>query len=918
MRKKYYLDKGFKFHFGDVELLTQTQHSNIYSFTKTGGISGPPKSDFDTSGWETVDLPHDFCVKQDFDPENSFANCGYRKRGIGWYQKKFTLDLQNENKQILFDFDGIMGESTIYFNGSVVKRNFSGYNSFYVDVTDRAYFGEKVNTLAIRVDAKKPEGWWYEGAGLYRHAYLTIKEKVHIDKWGVWVNPQKIDDEWITKIETTLENVSYKSQEVTLKSIIIDKNGNKISNISTNIVCDKKTVVNQEISIENPNIWSLENTNLYKIISELYIGNELIDHETTAYGYRTIRFCADTGFYLNEKPMKLKGTCNHQDHGGIGVAVHNSINKWRIEQLLEMGSNAYRCAHNNPTPEILDYCDELGMLVMDENRNFETRDEAIEQVTSMVKRDRNHPCVIIYSIFNEEPLQGSKEGQNIAKRLISTIKELDDTRPIVGAMNGGVLEDDGCSPVLDVIGINYQLDIFDETHKKFPNTPIVSSETASAYSNRGIYKSCPKKQVFNSYDEEKASWGDTVRKSWKVVNESPFIMGIFSWTGFDYLGEPSPYVWPAVSTFFGIMDTCGFKKDVYYLYQAFWNNKPILHILPHWNFSDGETIKVMTHTNCDEVELFLNEKSLGKKSVSIYEQTQWSVPFENGVLSAKGYNKGILTATFSVETTGSAYAVEIEPMRCYIYDDTLDAILVNFFVVDKMGRFVPTADNKIKLEGNCKILAVANGDPNSNEPFYATERSLYNGRCQATIKSIPGQKSLTLKASSEGLQEKTIIIEVRENKEVEYIENINIALVTGWLMSDIFEEKPDPNIVIDESDMNTLEPVAFENGAQMKFTDKQGKYALYRGKFETNAQYPSQKLHFSKIAGEVWVYINDKLVHHQCYMGDNQNECLKNNCESMNIDISNIEKGNNEITVITKSLDSLAGIIGIVTIIMDE
>lgn len=906
-REIFCMDKDWKFHLGDIGINPGNTHGEVYGSCKAGGATGPAMSDWNDSEWETVDAPHDWVTRLDFD-ENARANHGYKHRGIGWYRKCFRLDKEDMGKQILLEFDGISTHSTIYFNGSVALRNFSGYNSFYIDVTDRCLFGESPNTIAIRIDAEAFEGWWYEGAGIYRHTYLTKKSALHIAKWGIWVNPQKTKNEcWDTEIETTIENTFYDNKTFTLVSYIKDSNGIEIGRTQGEGIClgSEKTIVKQSINIENPLLWDIEAPNLYTLVSEVYIDGKRVDNDTTSFGYRTIKICPDTGFYLNDKHVKLLGTCNHQDHAGVGVALPDSIHEYRIRRLKEMGGNAYRCAHNMPAKELLEACDKLGMLVMDENRNFETSNDAVGQVENMVLRDRNHPSIIMYSIFNEEPLQGTPQGRAMARRLMHIIKRLDNTRPILGALNGGVMEEDGTANAMDICGINYQLGTFDEFHEKYPKQPIVASESASAFSTRGVYETDLEKHVFDSYDAHKAPWGATVRENWKAVNTRDFVMGTFIWTGFDYMGEPSPFVWPSVSTAFGIMDTCGFAKDAFYLYKAFWTKEPMMHILPHWNHkgSEGKSITVMAHTNCEEAELFLNGKSLGKKTVQLYEQVQWDVPYESGTLLMKGFINGEAVTQAAVETTSDAVSLKIEPDRAFLFGDGLDAIPVNVSAVDEKGRFVPIADNMVTftVKGTGKLLGVGNGDPNSHEAYVSDKRSLFNGRCQAIIQSIEGEGEIIIIAEADGLNKAELRIPVEKKSPPIYVEGISMQFLSNWRMTnDLFMQKPDPNMEILDSDMNTWEPVAIGNGTQSKFDDKNGFYALYRTKFIISEKNKSKKhsLNFNGVLGNAQIYVNgQKLAEKVC-----------GNIERVKVDLPANSFGEQTVTVILQCINNTAGI----------
>lgn len=911
------LDKGWSFHLGDIRPKIGVDHGSIYNTSKAGSAKGVPQSDFDARSWEVVDLPHDWSIKREFDKDGS-PSWGYKPKGKAWYRKSFALDSDYEGKQITIDFDGIEKNAVVYFNGSILKRSFTGYVPFSVDITDRAILGDEPNTLAVFVDADEWEGWWYEGAGIYRHAWLNVKNKVNIDKYGVFVNPKKLSDEnWNIEIETVINNGYYKNEVVSLVTKIYELDSElrtigdavAIGNTEMTVYEYSKREFLQNITVKEPRLWDVDNPNLYKAESLIYINGEQVDECETVFGFRTIKFDADKGFFLNGKPLKLLGTCNHQDHGGIGVAVPDSINEYRIKRLKEMGSNAYRCSHGMPSSELLDVCDRLGMLVMDENRIFETSEENLENLRTMVRRDRNHPSVIMYSICNEEFLQSALEGRKMTERMRTEIRKLDSSRYVTGAMHGGILESDGAGSAFDVCGVNYQPQSYDAFHEKYPDIPIVASETTSAFSVRGCYKNDDEAHMIASYDEDASDWGNTIRETWEYILDRDFVSGAFMWTGFDYLGEPTPYEWPSVSSFFGMMDTCGFPKDAYYLSKAIFSDKPVCYVAPHWNWKgkEGTIIKVMSMTNCKEAELFVNGKSKGKKSIDKLKQAVWNVPFERGELKLVGYNGTKVAAVDIKNTSEEASGLLIKPYRTYMYNDGSDAIPVNIYAVDKNGEFVPDADFEIEFsaEGGT-ILGMANGNPNCHEKFTSNKRSLFNGCCQAIVRLNEGAKSLTLKASTDIMNFDCDDITVLERESYQYVESIEELYLSGWKMSaELLDEKPDPKVVYSVSDMNSLEPVSVVNGAQEKFSNSEGKYALYRTRVNIPKEINGKKpiLHFNSIWGICEVYI-DGIKLAEC---DYEWPC------GLDAELKDFS-GEKEITVIIKSRNFGAGICSSVVI----
>ena len=861
LTEKFSLDHGWKFHNGDIELPLIHSHTYCYMAAKAGGAVGAGAPDFDKSDWEDVNLPHDWAVYNDFD-EKYGPSQGYKARGKGWYAKTFRLDEADRDKQILIEFDGVATHCVVYLNGSVIGRNFCGYNSFTLDATDMAVYGEKLNTLVVFVDATIIEGWWYEGAGIYRHVNLFKKPKTAIDHHGVFVHPElKGGETWDARTDTEITNTDGGFKSLTLKSYIVDDEDIVFGQAATpfELAAGESVKVEQSVLCYGIERWDIDSPKLYRMVSELYEGDVLIDKAVNRFGFRTIAIDKDKGFFLNGRHVPLYGTCNHQDHAGVGVAVPDSINEYRIRLLKEMGSNAYRCAHGNPTPEILDACDKYGLLVMDENRNFNSSADGLKQVRDMVIRDRNHPCVVMYSIFNEEPLQGTPTGKKLAVRLDREIKKYDSTRFTVGAMNNGVTSEGGACDVLDMTGFNYITHTYDDFRSRFPNMPMLGSENDSAFQTRGVYKTDHDKHVIDCYDSEAAPWGNTYRDGFKQVDTRPHIMGLFIWTGFDYRGEPTPFEWPSIATQFGIMDTCGFKKDAFYLNKAFFTKEPMIHILPHWNFTEGEVVRVMTHTNCTEAELFLNGVSLGRKAVDKYDMADWEVPFKAGTLSMTGYIDGKAVCSDEVKTAGAPVRLEIELSSPTVYAGCDDALAVNVRAVDENGVFVPYADNLVSFEcSGATVIGVGNGDPNSHEADKATVRHLFNGCAQAIIQLNPDAEVIGIGASADGLVGAVSKVDVLPARgDLAYIESVNEVYVSGWRTNiALFDEKPSPDIRIEDHDMNNWVLAMQEH--ESKYYDAVG-YGIYK----TTAHIPEnvKSVMFREIVGnEVEIYINGELA----------------------------------------------------------
>ncbi len=861
--EKYCLDKDWKFHKGDIALSDIHTHTECYMAAKAGGATGPGAPDYDRSDWITVDLPHDFAVENEFDEKYGPA-AGYKARGKGWCSKSFRLDDSFRDKRLILNFGGVASSCVVYFNGSIVGRNFSCYNSFFMDITDMALFGERLNTIVVYVDADIIEGWWYEGAGIYRHVDLLVSSLCSVAHNGIFVHPTKSgDDTWSTDCDTTVQNDTPDSKSLVLKTTVLDSNGNEVVFEKTGFKIKEydSLVISQSPKITNPSLWDISSPVLYTLKTELSEDGAVLDTVYTKFGYRTISIDKDKGFFLNGRRVTLYGTCNHQDHAGVGVAVPDSINEYRIKLLKEMGSNAYRCSHGNPTPELLDYCDRYGILVMDENRWFSTSEDCLGQLRSMVIRDRNHPSVIMYSLFNEEPLQGTPTGKRLAIRMRNEVKRLDDTRFLVGAMNNGVTNDDGACNVLDMTGFNYITHTYDEFREKYPDIPMLGSENDSAFQTRGVYKTDHSKNIIDCYDSEAAPWGNTYADGFKQIDIRPHIMGMFIWTGFDYRGEPTPFEWPSISTQFGIMDTCGFKKDAFYQNKAYFTDKPMIHVLPHWNWTDNEDVRVKVCTNCTEAEIFINGKSMGRQPVDKYEFCDWNVEFEKGTLKAVGYIDGTVQCEDEVKTAGEPCKIVLEPHKAALYKYCADAVAINVSVTDNSGIHVPTAQNliKFKLEGGT-ILGVGNGDPNSHEADKADTRHLFNGFCQVIAEPYTDSEEMALTAVSDELESASVAVKVNVcGNEKKYINSVNEKYVSTWRTNvELFSEKPDPCVVIEDHDMNNWPVAKVGSGNDERFNNHRG-FALYRTSIHTAAN--DSVLEFRDLAGDyIEVYLNSKNV----------------------------------------------------------
>ncbi len=839
-----------------------------YQSAKAGKAYGAAAPDFDDSEWRIVALPHDWAVENPIDSTANVAQ-GFRKRGIGWYRRNFKLDKKDRGKHLEIQLDGIATHCTIWFNGTMLHRNFCGYTSSYIDITAYAKFGDEINNLSIRVDASVQEGWWYEGAGIYRNTWLVKRSPVHIITDGVYAHPvKKENNSWEIPAEVTLYNITKQKKNVSVEVTLFNKSNQEITRASTNlsILPLLENSAQLSLTVSNPQLWSLETPTLYKVKTEIKENGILVDQLTTHCGFRTIEFTADSGCFLNGKYLKIKGVCNHQDMPAVGVAVPNSLWDFRIRKLKELGSNAYRCAHHPPAKEFLDVCDSLGFLVMGENRNFNTSPEYIRQLQWMVRRDRNHPSIMLWSVFNEEPMEGTENGYEMVRRMSTEVKKLDTTRPVMAAQLGGHFEPINVSQAVDLVGFNYKMQNYDKFHSLNPKKPITSSEDVSGLMTRGEYKTDRSKNILEAYDTEKPGWGNTHREAWKMIGPRKFVAGCFVWTGFDYRGEPTPFVWPSAGSFFGIMDQCGFPKTAYYLHQAQWiDNKPILHLVPHWNWPDdsiGKPIRVMALTNAEQVKLYLNGKLIAEKQIDPYDMATWNVPYQPGKLEAIGYKGGKEMARFKVETTVEPVAIQLIPFRGTMKNDGTDAIPVTVQVIDKKGRVVPTANNPIEFSINTsgKILGVGNGDPNSHEADTAAKRHLFNGLAQVTIQSIEGKlQPIELTATSPNLKPATITVALLPTESLNYVAIVHPELIIDkWRISPYAKAKPDPTQKIADNDMNSWAPV--KPGSLQNFDESQ--FAMYRAKFTPYMAQQKQGgvLQINQVAGKAEVWIDNKLV----------------------------------------------------------
>lgn len=766
-RETILFDSDWRFHLGDIVPTPPHAHEETYLSTKAGAAPGAASPGYNDNDWRLLDLPHDFVVEGPFDEANNVSQ-GYRPKGVGWYRKSFRLEESDAGKHIELQFGGIATTATIWVNGNIVRHNWSGYDSAYIDITPFARFGGR-NVVAVRADSSPFQGWWYEGGGIYRHVWLVKRAPVHLITDGVYAHPRhKGGEDWEIPVEATLENIGEHPADATVETVVIDPDGKLVARGSGTVRVGPldQGIARFTIPVGAPRRWSIEEPTLYQVRTSVQLGGETIDEDAAQIGFRTQRFDPAQGFFLNDSHLKIKGVCIHQDHAGLGVALPDSIIDFRVRRLKEMGCNAIRSSHNAPTRELLDACDRHGLMVMDENRLFNSSPDYMRILEWMVRRDRNHPSIILWSVFNEEPLQGTAQGYEMVRRMAAVVKRLDDTRPVTAAMNNGMYSPVNVSQAVDVVGFNYQIDQYDKYHAAHPEKPLTSSEDTSAVMTRGEYASDRKgRHVLASYDDEAQPWGATHRAAWKAVATRPYVAGAFVWTGFDYRGEPQPFEWPTVNSSFGAMDLCGFPKTAYYIHQAQWiTDKPVLAIAPHWNWAgrEGQPIRVMVMANVEEVALLLNGRLISTQKVDPYEMNQWQVPYAPGRLEAIGRSKGRTVAHVMVETTGAPASLRLTPDRATLTGDGRDAMPVTVEALDAKGRPVPTANLAVDFAiSGGRIIGLGNGDANNHDPEKGNRYSLYNGLAQVIIQSdaaTPGP--LTLRASAAGLKPATASVKI--------------------------------------------------------------------------------------------------------------------------------------------------------------
>ena len=775
-REQFLFDFGWKFTFGNGDDPTKDLNFGYGQgdFAKTGDFKFA-KAGFDDSKWRDLNLPHDWVVELPFVWDEEQKSHGYKPLGrrypetsVGWYRREFDIPASDLGRRIWIEFDGAFRDLLVFVNGCFIGRNDNGYAPFRFDLSDFLAYGAK-NYITIRVDAAFGDGWFYEGAGIYRHVWLTKIDPLHLGKWDSTVRSELSPGAATLNLAAVVENQGKQPENAVVSWKILNAAGQAVAtgdSAAQQVEADGKVHFKTTARLADPALWSPDSPNLYTAIVTVSANGAARDAESFNFGVRTAHFDAQKGFFLNGKSLKIQGTCNHQDHAGVGAAVPDRLQYFRGGVLKQMGCNAVRTSHNMPTPEWVEACDRLGLMMMCETRQMSSNPSGLAQLELMVKRYRNSPSIIIWSVGNEEwLLQGpmAEQGAKIGATMVGLCHRLDPTRVVSAAVNGDNKQ--GLSDALDIIGFNYNLKLPDAFHAANPTRALYGSETSSAISTRGEYTTDPLRNTVNAYNGV-VPWGETAEEWWTFYGTRPWEAGGFAWTGFDYRGEPTPYGWPSINSQFGIVDTCGFPKDTFYYYKSWWGAEPVLHLFPHWNFEgqEGDEIPVWVYSNVDEVELLVNGKSQGRQKVPKLGHIEWKVRYEPGTIEARGYRNGAVALTEKRETTGPAASIRLTADRTEIDADGEDLAILKVEALDNQGRPVPVAQNMIvfKISGEGTLIGVGNGNPNCQESDKEPRRSLFNGLAQAILQSSKTAGAIQIEATSRGLTPANLTITTKQ------------------------------------------------------------------------------------------------------------------------------------------------------------
>ena len=779
VRETIRLDDGWKFAFGNAadpkkDFGCGTEYFNYLTKANSIHNEGPYAANFNDSTWQEAKVPHDWVTILPYadvaSHSHGYKTVGYKypETSVGWYRKTINIPACDLGKHIALQFDGIFRNARVWFNGFYMGTEPSGYATQVYDVTEYVNYGGD-NLICVRADATLEEGWFYEGAGIYRDAWLLKSAAVSVAPFGtfVYADLKQPYDKVTIYVETEVNNHSLTTQQCEVSHRLLDADGREVakSESSTIMLRAKQTLNSQllTLNLNAPHLWSPADPYLYKVETTVKVDGRVTDVYETTTGIRDIEFDADRGFLLNGQPLKLKGVNMHQDHAGVGAAIPDALQAWRIKQLKKMGCNAYRASHNPMTPALLDICDREGILVIDENRLTGINEEHLRLLERMIKRDRNHPSVILWSNGNEEwGMENTIQGTRIAAAMREYTHLLDPTRHSTIANAGGREMVKG----LDVVGFNYivQNDV-DNQKKNNPTWKIVGTEETTGCGTRGWYfkdEKYPGRMVSLNRTMEQ-NYENIIERGWKFYDERPWAAGLFYWTGFDYRGEPNPLSYPAHDSEFGILDYCGFPKDEASYLKSWWTDEPVLHIFPHWNLQghEGEEVEVWAYSNCDEVELTVNGKKLGRQPMPRNGHLKWKAVYQPGRVEATGYKNGKRILTKTIETTKAAAKVVLKADRHQIAADGQDMAIVNIELHDQKGRFVPNACPVLTfcLEGDANIIGCGNGDPSylgsdhpDKQPCHTFSIPAFNGRAQVLIQSGKLPSTVTLKCTADGLK----------------------------------------------------------------------------------------------------------------------------------------------------------------------
>ena len=776
---------------------------------------------FDDSSWRDQNLPHDWAIEGPFDIQYNARCGGLPFHGEGWYRKSFNVPKNAKGKHVTVHFDGAMYNAKVWLNGVLIGHRPNGYIGFSVDLSEHLNYGGE-NLIAVQLTPEDLSSRWYPGAGIYRNTWLEINNPVHVAKWGTFITTPTITNELANiNIQTEIENTTSINKTITIQTLIFSKENKELSAVSETITVNKNeiSIINQSTEIVNPKLWGLQSPYLYRAETKLFEKGNLIDTYNTTFGVRTIKYGSDFGFKLNDKPTKFQGVCLHHDLGPLGTTVNRRATERQLEIMQDMGVNAIRTSHNPPSPEQVELCDEMGLMIQIEAFDMWEKPKVKngyskvfnewhkKDLRDMIRAFRNSPSVVMWSIGNEILEQSDKiNGKRIANELAMICKQEDPTRPTTAGFNYYPAPiKNGLASAIDLVGWNYKPRKYSEITERNPDWVIYGSETSSTVSSRGVYHLPLEKYELHeslqitSYDIIGPPWAYPPDIEFESLENNPNNLGEFIWTGFDYLGEPTPFGgkdnstngywngnWPARSSYFGAVDLCGLPKDRFYLYQSQWTKDPMVHILPHWNWvgMEGKKIPVFSYTNCDEVELFVNGKSHGKKIKGIdktpipidfidweggrYQgdfmspyRLHWNVPYEAGELKVIGYIDGKKVTEKQIKTAGKPAKIELIADRNHIKSDGEDMVFVTVRVVDKEGNLCPNSDNLIEfeIEGEGDIVAVGNGNAATTESFQSNKRKAFSGQCMVYIRASSSPGEIILKAKSDGLEGADITIQ---------------------------------------------------------------------------------------------------------------------------------------------------------------